>query len=105
LLDPYARAIAGAVNWNPAAFGRAPDDPDRADETDSAPYVPRSILAAGEFDWGDDRRPDQAMADSIFYEVHVRGFTKLHSDVPGRYVARTPGWHTQRPSHTSSGSA
>ena len=83
LLDPYARAVAGDVRWHPAVYGHVADDPNRLDEQDSAPYVPRSLLmgAAG-FDWGDDRRPGRAMADSIFYEVHVRGFTKLHPDVP-----------------------
>ena len=49
---------------------------------DSAPYVPRSVVVAADFDWGDDRRPGTPMADSIFYEVHVKGFTKLHPDVP-----------------------
>ena len=82
LLDPYARAVAGEVRWDPAVYGHAPDDPDRADGSDSAPYVPRSVLMAGDFDWGDDRRPGRAMADSIFYEVHVKGFTELHPDVP-----------------------
>jgi glycogen operon protein len=83
LLDPYTRAVAGGVSWNPAVFGHAPDDPDRADVSDSAPYVPHSVLlSAAEFDWRDDRRPGREMADSIFYEVHVKGFTKLHPDVP-----------------------
>ncbi|MBV9413892.1 MAG: glycogen debranching protein GlgX, partial [Solirubrobacterales bacterium] len=82
LLDPYARAVAGGVKWHPAVLGHAPDDPDRADLADSAPYVPRSLLTAGDFDWGEDRPPARAMADSIFYEVHVKGFTKLHPDVP-----------------------
>src|SRR5450755_445656 len=82
LLDPYARAVAGEVRWDPAVYGHAPDDPDRADGSDSAPYVPRSVLVAGDFDWGDDRPPGRVMADSIFYEVHVKGFTKLHPGVP-----------------------
>jgi isoamylase len=82
LLDPYGRAVAGAVQWHPAVFGHAPDDPNRADETDSAPYVPRSLLVAGDVDWGDDHRPARPMADSIFYEIHVKGFTKRHPDVP-----------------------
>jgi len=82
LLDPYARAIAGAVHWHPAVYGHVADDPNRPDDQDSAPYVPRSILVAGEFDWGEDERPTRALADSIIYEVHVRGFTKLHPDVP-----------------------
>jgi len=82
LLDPYARAIAGEVRWDPAVYGHAPDDPDRADGNDSAPFVPRSVVVAADFDWGDDQRPGYATADSIFYEVHTEGFTKLHPDVP-----------------------
>jgi isoamylase len=82
LLDPYARAVAGEVRWDPAVYGHAADDPNRADGSDSAPYVPRSVLVAGDFDWGDDRPPGRPMADSIFYEVHVKGFTELHPDVP-----------------------
>jgi isoamylase len=82
LLDPYARAVAGEVRWDPAVYGHAADDPNRADDSDSAPYVPRSVLVAGDFDWGDDRPPGRLMADSIFYEVHVKGFTELHPDVP-----------------------
>ena len=91
LLDPYARAVAGQVHWDPAVYGHAADDPSRPDPTDSAPYVPRSIVVAAEHDWGDDRRPGHAMADSIFYELHVKGFTKLHRGVPdgvrGTYAA------------------
>jgi isoamylase len=83
LLDPYARAIAGQVRWHPSVFGHVPDDSDRRDDTDSAPYVPRSLLRpSDEFDWGADRHPDRPMADSIFYEVHVKGFTKRHPEVP-----------------------
>jgi isoamylase len=82
LLDPYARAVAGEVRWNPAVSGHAADDPNVADNSDSAPYVPRSVVVAADFDWAQDRSPRRAMADSIFYEVHVKGFTKLHPDVP-----------------------
>ena len=82
LLDPYARAIAGDVRWHPAVYGHVADDPNRPDDQDSAPYVPRSLLTESTFDWGDDPRPHRALADSIIYEVHVKGFTKLHPDVP-----------------------
>ena len=82
LLDPYARAIAGDVHWHPAVYGHVPGDPNRPDDEDSAPYVPRSLLVDSGFDWGDDARPERALADSIIYEVHVKGFTKLHPDVP-----------------------
>ncbi|HTU84756.1 MAG TPA: glycogen debranching protein GlgX [Solirubrobacteraceae bacterium] len=85
LLDPYGRAVAGQVQWHPAVYGHAPGAPDQRDDSDSAPYVPRSLLlAGGEFEWGQDHRPDRPMADSIFYEVHVKGFTKLHPEVPDR---------------------
>jgi isoamylase len=84
LLDPYARAVAGEVHWHPAVYGHLADHPTRPDPVDSAPYVPRSLVVADEYDWGDDRRPGHAMADSIFYELHVKGFTKLHPRVPDR---------------------
>ncbi|MGA9860378.1 MAG: glycogen debranching protein GlgX, partial [Solirubrobacteraceae bacterium] len=82
LLDPYARAVAGEVRWDPAVYGHATDDPHRADDTDSAPYVPRSVVVDEGFEWGQDRSPGRAMADSIFYEVHVKGYTAVHPDVP-----------------------
>jgi isoamylase len=82
LLDPYARAIEGAVEWNPAVYG------DNA--ADSAPFVPRSVVSAEPFDWADDRPPATALVDSIVYELHVKGFTRLHPEVPeelrGSYV-------------------
>jgi isoamylase len=74
LLDPYARAVQGGVEWQAAVNG---DDP-----TDSAPYVPRSVVSAESFEWGDDRPPRTALADSVIYEAHVKGLTYLHPDVP-----------------------
>jgi glycogen operon protein len=74
LLDPYARAVAGRVQWGPAVYG---DDP-----ADSAPFVPRSVVCRSEFEWGRERRPNTPLEDSIIYELHVKGFTQLHRDVP-----------------------
>ena len=74
LLDPYARAIEGGVDWNPALSGEDPGD--------SAPYVPRSLVHHVEFDWGEDRPPERSLEDTIFYELHVKGYTELHPDVP-----------------------
>jgi isoamylase len=82
LLDPYARAVAGEVSWSAAVHGAAEGDPDRPDDADSAPYVPRSVVCSGEFDWGDDRPPATPLADSIVYELHVKGFTRRHPGVP-----------------------
>jgi isoamylase len=74
LLDPYARAIEGGVDWNPALNGEDPGD--------SAPYVPRSVVFTREFDWEGDRPPGHPLEDTIFYELHVKGYTKLHPEVP-----------------------
>jgi isoamylase len=82
LLDPYARAIEGEVRWTAAIHGHVPGDPFRQQTTDSAGYVPRSIVMADDFDWGDDACPLVPEADTISYEVHVKGFTKRHPGVP-----------------------
>ncbi|HEX2507040.1 MAG TPA: glycogen debranching protein GlgX [Miltoncostaeaceae bacterium] len=82
LLDPYARAVAGQVRWGRAVHGGSEGDPDRADPADSAPFVPRSVVCGDGFDWGDDRPPGTPMADSIIYELHVKGFTRRHPAVP-----------------------
>ncbi len=65
LIDPYARAIEGPVRWS---RGRA--------------RTPFSIVIDPAFDWEDDRRPRTPMHESVFYEVHVKGYTKRHPDVP-----------------------
>jgi isoamylase len=83
LLDPYARAIEGAVAWDPSVFGYRVDADDLVpDDRDSAPNVPKSVVVhdAG-FPWGDDRRPGIPWADTIIYEAHVRGFTVRHPEV------------------------
>ncbi len=83
LLDPYARAIEGAVAWDPSVFGYRVDADDLVpDDRDSAPNMPKSVVVhdAG-FPWGDDRRPGIPWADTIIYEAHVRGFTVRHPEV------------------------
>ena len=85
LLDPYARAIAGELRLDDAVFGHvARGDTLSRDDRDSAPYVPRSVVVDAAFDWGDDAHPQVPWADTVLYELHVRGFTKLHPDVPER---------------------
>ena len=73
LVDPYARAIAGEVCWSHQLF---------APGVDSAASVPRSVVTSSVFDWGDDRRPGTAWADTVAYELHVKGFTQRHPAVP-----------------------
>ena len=73
LLDPYSRAIEGEVRWHDALFG---DDP-----RDTAPFMPRCVVVDGAFDWGDDRPPRAPLSESVIYEAHLKGMTKLHPDV------------------------
>jgi len=82
LLDPYARAIDGNVTWDQAVFGHRADDPDQRDDSDSAPYVPRSVVTSSHFDWEADRPPRRPLADTVLYEAHVRGLTMRHPDIP-----------------------
>jgi glycogen operon protein len=88
LLDPYARAITGDVTYLPAVYGHRRPDPslpgdDRhRDDQDSAPFVPTGVVVDDRFDWGDDRHPQVRWADTVIYELHVRGFTMLHPHVP-----------------------
>jgi isoamylase len=82
LLDPYAKAIEGQVDWNPACFPYTIGDEKSRNDDDSAPYVPRSVVHNPYFDWGNDRPPDVQLNESVIYEVHVKGFTARHPDVP-----------------------
>src|SRR5262245_40976664 len=83
LLDPYARAIVGQVQWNEAVFPYHLDDPEGAPNTaDSASYVPRSVVVDPTFEWGHDRRPNTALHDTVIYELHVKGFTARHPEIP-----------------------
>ncbi len=83
LLDPFARAVAGTLTPDPAIYGYVHGSPDSISTTDSAPYVPRSIVVGpDDFDWGDDRPTKQRWRDTVVYEVHVKGATALHDRVP-----------------------
>jgi isoamylase len=91
LLDPYAKAVEGEVRQSRAVYGHRPDDPSARSSADSAPFVPRSVVAAAGFDWGDDRPPRTPAEDTVIYEAHVRGLTMRHPQVPaglrGSYAA------------------
>ena len=82
LLDPYARALAGKFQWNPALVGHG--ESDRPDPADSAPYNYKARVIDTAFDWGDDIAPSVPWRDTVIYELHVKGFTKLHPLVPER---------------------
>jgi isoamylase len=82
LMDPYAKAVEGGVNWDPAVFSYQFGEPGERNEADSAPFVPRSVVATPFFDWASDRPPRVAYHDSVIYEAHVKGLTRLHPAVP-----------------------
>ena len=96
LLDPYAKAIHGTVQWSEALFGYSIGDPDldlsRSDE-DSASGLPKCVVVDPAFSWGNDAPPATPWHDTIIYELHVRGFTMRHPAVPpelrGTYTALT----------------
>jgi len=82
LLDPYAKAVDGAVTWGqpPYAYALGGDDFVR-DDSDSASSMPLAIVIEAAFEWGDDRRPRTQWHDTVIYETHVRGLTQRHPDV------------------------
>ncbi|MCT9091505.1 glycogen debranching protein GlgX [Streptomyces sp. ASQP_92] len=88
LLDPYARAVDGDFTLPPEVYGHVRDWPQQhvadtvRDDRDSAPHVPKGVVVQDDDDWADDRRPKTPWADSVIYELHVRGFTRLHPDIP-----------------------
>ncbi|MDX6233611.1 MAG: isoamylase [Nocardioidaceae bacterium] len=82
LIDPYAKAIEGEVDWTEACFPYVFDAPDERNDDDSAAHVPRSVVHNPYFDWGNDRPPTTPLHETIIYEVHVKGFTKQHPDIP-----------------------
>jgi isoamylase len=82
LLDPYAKAIEGGVTWGQPVFSYQFGHPDRRNNADSAPYVPRSVVINPYFDWNRDRSPRTPYYETVIYEAHVRGLTKEHPVVP-----------------------
>jgi glycogen operon protein len=82
LLDPYAKAIEGQVDWDPAVFSYRFADPEERNDEDSAPHVPRSVVVNPYFDWASDRPPGTPYHESVIYEAHVRGLTRTHPAVP-----------------------
>jgi glycogen operon protein len=84
LFDPYARAIAGTITLSDATYGYRREHPDDLvpDDRDSAPFLPKSVVVDRAFDWGEDRPPRTPWTSTVIYELHVKGFTAIHPDVP-----------------------
>jgi isoamylase len=85
LVDPYAKSIDGFLRWDDALFGYSIGHPDgdlSRDGRDSAPFVPKSVVVDPYFDWRNDAHPRIPWHETIIYELHVKGFTKLHPEIP-----------------------
>lgn len=87
LIDPYARELYGSLRYDPAVFGYKYGD-DGADLSfdgrDSAPFVPKCVVHAGRYRWRSKAKPERRRHNSVIYELHVKGFTKLHPKLPNR---------------------
>ncbi|WP_372728434.1 glycogen debranching protein GlgX [Nocardioides sp.] len=82
LLDPYAKATSGEIDWDESLFGYHFGDPDSRNDDDSAAHMTKSVVITPFFDWEGDRRLDIPYDQSFIYEAHVKGLTQLHPDVP-----------------------
>ncbi|MGH9166118.1 MAG: glycogen debranching protein GlgX [Acidimicrobiales bacterium] len=82
VLDPYAKAVAGEVQWNEAVFPYPFGQPEARNDLDSAPFVPKAVVTTPYFDWDNDRHPRSPYHEAVIYEVHVKGFTMRHPGIP-----------------------
>ncbi len=94
LVDPYAKDLVGALRWSDALYGYtvgSKREDMSLDRRDSAAFMPKGRVLETAFTWGDDRRPVVPWQDTVIYELHVRGFTMTHPEVPeqlrGTYAA------------------
>ncbi|MEU7168620.1 glycogen debranching protein GlgX [Streptomyces morookaense] len=82
LLDPYAKAVSGAVDWGEAVYGYHFGRPEKRNDLDSAPHMMTSVVVNPYFDWGNDRPPGTDYHRTVIYEAHVKGLTMLHPALP-----------------------
>ncbi|MFF3560593.1 glycogen debranching protein GlgX [Streptomyces sp. NPDC002574] len=91
LLDPYAKAISGSIDWDEAVYGYRFGQPESRNDLDSAPHTMSSVVVNPYFDWTDDRSPRIDYHRTVIYEAHVRGLTMQHPELPeeirGTYAA------------------
>ena len=82
LLDPYAKAVTGEVDWNESLFGYKFGAPDERNDDDSAPHMCKGVVVNPFFDWVNDRPPRIPYNETVIYEAHVKGLTYQHPGVP-----------------------
>ncbi len=87
VFDPYAKAVGRMTRWSDELFGYRIGDPEADlsfDTRDSAPFAPLAVVIDAAFTWGDDRPPRTPWHKTLIYELHVKGFTQQHPEVPAR---------------------
>jgi len=82
LLDPYAKAVSGSLDWDQAVFAYQFGSPEERNDDDSAGHTVLGVVVNPFFDWDTDRPPRTPYNESVIYEAHVRGLTRLHPDIP-----------------------
>jgi isoamylase len=85
VMDPYAKSVARMIRWADEMFGYCVGDPAAdlsLDDRDNAPFAPLAAVVDPAFTWGDDRPPRTPWHKTVIYEMHVRGFSKRHPDIP-----------------------
>lgn len=94
LIDPYSKKLSGEIRWSDALHGyrvRSARKDLSFDRRDSAAFMPKSVVTTNGFDWTDDVRPKIPWPDTVIYEAHVKGLTRLMEEIPsderGTYAA------------------
>jgi isoamylase len=82
LLDPYAKAVHGQIDWDPALFSYNLGDPGSHNVEDSAPHMMMGVVINPFFDWDGDYHARVPYHKSVIYEAHVKGLTQLHPEIP-----------------------
>ena len=98
VLDPYAKAIGRTIRWCDEMYGYrigAAEQDLAIDERDNAPYAPLGAVIDTAFTWGEDRHPRTPWHKTVIYELHVKGFTKLHPSVPKKMRGTYAGLSTE----------
>jgi glycogen operon protein len=98
IVDPYAKAIVRKTRWSDQVFGYRIGDPQTdlaRDDRDNAAFAPLSAVIDPAFNWGDDRPPRTPWHHTVIYELHVKGFTKLHPGIPERLRGTYTGLATE----------
>ncbi|MCW2679646.1 MAG: glgX, partial [Frankiales bacterium] len=91
LLDPYAKAVDGDIDWSQSCFSYTWGDEDSFNDEDSGPHMSKSVVISPFFDWDNDRHPHTPYNETVIYEAHVKGLTQTHPGIPeeirGTYAA------------------